>query len=153
MTDHSGSPLQPGGIDSEIDVRRLVEIAAWLAAIVLVSVVIGYFLYKGLGRAADRQDPAPSPLAEAQAKVEPPAPRLQLHPESELRALRAANAAHLSSWGWVDESAGFAHIPIDLAIDQLAVPEPDAAPNAGTATPPALAPLVDEHTTAEGAGH
>lgn len=153
MTDHrpsspAGAP-DPGGFDSEIDVRRILEVGAWLAAITVVSLIIGYFLYRGLGRWADRSDPARSPLPEASRPVEPPAPRLQTNPELELRDLRRAAEAHLGSWGWVDRSAGIAHIPIELAIASLAVPEPPvAAPAAATPAPPAAEP-----THAADSGH
>jgi hypothetical protein len=158
MSDHAhGKGPQPdpgGGFDSEIDVRRILEIGAWLAAITVGSLIIGYFLYRGLGKWADRADPTPSPLAEASLPVEPPAPRLQKTPELELRALRKATADRLASWGWVDKSAGIAHMPIDEAIARLAVPEP-AAPAPDTApaapAPAAEAPAAAPH--ASGSGH
>jgi hypothetical protein len=165
MTDHSHSSHSTGsdphgGFDSEIDVRRILEIGAWLAAITIGALIIGYFIYKGLGRHADKADPVPSPLPEASRPVEPPAPRLQATPELELAALRKAADERLGTWGWVDRSTGIAHIPIDLAIASLAVPEPaPAAPAASTATPeapaadPAHAPETAGPAGSAGSGH
>lgn len=124
LTPKSGNSGRSGGIDSEIDVRQIAVISAWLAAITVGALVIGYFIYKSLGSWSARADPAPSPLVEAGLPVEPPSPRLQISPEKELQALRAGTSERLSSWGWVDRGAGVAHMPIDQAIDRLAQPEP-----------------------------
>lgn len=151
MTDRSPSSGQPGGIDSEIDVRRVLEITAWLAAITVAAVVIGYFVYRSLGNASLRAEARRSPLAEASAPVEPPAPRLQLHPEADLQTLRAKNDARLSSWGWVDRTAGVAHMPISEAIDRLAVPDPSPAAPAEPVATAEAAPADAAH--APGSGH
>lgn len=147
MSDHGHGPSsgQGGSFDSEIDVRRILEIAAWLAAITVGAVIIGYFFYRGLGRWADRQDPAASPLSEASRAIEPPEPRLQLQPEGDLQALRRVERERLSSWGWVDKNAGIAHMPVEEAIARVAVPEPKLAgttapaPTPATTTGPAAA--------------
>ena len=41
--------------------------------------------------------------------------------------MRAAERERLTTWGWTDKAAGFAHMPIEAAIDRLAVPEPPPA--------------------------
>ena len=48
-----------------------------------------------------------------------PQPRLQTQPARDLRRLRAEEEARLNSYGWIDRSAGVAHIPIDQAMDLL----------------------------------
>ena len=144
-----------GGFDSEIDARRVIEVAVWLAVTTVVSLIIGFFLYKGLGRWADESDPQASPLAEANVAIEPPEPHLQAHPEGELAQLRHSNRERLATWGWVDRSAGVAHMPIDEAIARLAVPEPAAAAAPATAAPaetPAEAPAPPADA-AHGGGH
>ena len=73
MTDHSPhspgkapGPSAPGTpFDAEIDVKRILEIGAWLAAITVAAGIVGFFIYKGLGGWSERTDPKPSPLAEA----------------------------------------------------------------------------------------
>lgn len=151
MSDHSPSPGRRGGIDSEIDVRRVLEITAWLAAILLGAGIIGYFLYKGLGSSSARAEAKPSPLVEASAPVEPPAPRLQLHPETDLKTLRASTGERLSSWGWLDRAAGVAHMPIEEAIQRLAVPEPSAAPPLSPSLSPPPSPSPSDTAAAPAA--
>jgi hypothetical protein len=61
-----------------------------------------------------------------------PAPELQIDPQADLRAFRAAEEARLNSYGWVERSQGIVHIPIAQAMRQVAakgIPDfPRAAP-------------------------
>lgn len=149
MTDHKhGDPTHDNAhghgrapIDSEIDVRRAIEIGLWLAGTTIGTLVVGYFLYLGLSKWTTSADPAPSPLIEASRSVLPPAPNLQVQPEKELAAMRAAEHERLTTWGWTDKSLGLAHMPIEDAIDRLAVPEP---PPAAPAPAPAEVPQPAE---------
>lgn len=127
-------------IDSEIDVRRTIEVGLWLGGTTIGALVVGYFIYLGLSKWTTGQDPAASPLTEAARSVAPPAPNLQIAPEKELAAMRAAERERLTSWGWTDKAAGYAHMPIEAAIDRLAVPEPPPATPAPAAAAPEVLP-------------
>ncbi len=59
--------------------------------------------------------------------------------------MRAAERERLTTWGWTDKAAGFAHMPIEAAIDRLAVPEPEAAPAAPAPAPAPADPSADAH--------
>jgi hypothetical protein len=50
---------------------------------------------------------------------EPPAPRLQIHPRTDLDRLRSYEREQLESFGWADRPRGLAHIPIDRAMQIL----------------------------------
>jgi hypothetical protein len=58
----------------------------------------------------------------------PPEPRLEEQPGAQLREVRAAEDAILTSATWVDRQAGIARIPIDRAIDLLAADPPPSRP-------------------------
>jgi hypothetical protein len=47
------------------------------------------------------------------------APQLQVVPGLDLREIRADEAEQLEGYGWVDQSQGLVHVPIDEAIDML----------------------------------
>lgn len=152
MTDHKHGDshgASPGSeravIDSEIDVRRALEVGLWLGGTTIGALVVGYFIYLGLSKWTTGQDPAASPLTEAVRKVGPPAPNLQVAPEKELAAMRAVELERLTTWGWTDKAAGFAHMPIEAAIDRLAVPEP--APAVPPPAPPPAEVVPDAHAT------
>jgi len=49
----------------------------------------------------------------------PPEPRLQAAPEADAAEMRAAEEEFLNSYGWVDEEAGIARIPIEEAMALL----------------------------------
>ena len=139
-------------IDSEIDIRRAVEVGLWLGGTTIGALVVGYFLYLGLSKWTVNADPAPSPLAEASRSVLPPAPNLQVQPEKELAAMRAAEHERLTTWGWTDKSLGLAHMPIEEAIDRLAVPEPAPTPGA-IATAPVAPDTAEAHGTEVAPAH
>ncbi|MEO8276519.1 MAG: hypothetical protein ABI639_09880 [Thermoanaerobaculia bacterium] len=141
-------------IDSEIDVRRSVEIGLWLAGTTVGTLVVGYFIYLGLARWTAGEDPKASPIAQANQIVLPPAPNLQIHPEQELAAMRADERQRLTTWGWVDKSRGLVHIPIDEAIARLAVPAAASVPASETAATAAVeAAPVAAPPAHEGAAH
>jgi hypothetical protein len=50
----------------------------------------------------------------------PPEPRLQAAPEADAAEMRAAEEEFLNSYGWVDEEAGIARIPIEEAMALIA---------------------------------
>ena len=61
--------------------------------------------------------PPASPFEET--RTLPPAPRLQVQPVQELRQLREGENEKLNSYGWVDQKAGMARIPVDRAMELL----------------------------------
>ena len=138
MTEHGHGHGRPpsdgaGGTDREIDARRVLETAAWLGGVTIGAFVVAWLVYLGLAGMAQQEDPRPSPLAQARELRLPPGPQLQVKPEKELAAYREAEAARLNGWGWVDQGAGVAHIPVDRAIDLYA---------AEAASAPAVAPAA-----------
>jgi hypothetical protein len=68
-----------------------------------------------------------SPMPYAGAIVAPddaplrefPTPQLQINPRLELEALRAREAAELTTYGWIDRDAGTLRIPIHRAMELL----------------------------------
>jgi hypothetical protein len=48
-------------------------------------------------------------------------PRLQVSPREDMERMRAEENAALNSYGWVDPARGIAHIPIDQAMDLMAM--------------------------------
>ncbi|MGH9868696.1 MAG: hypothetical protein ACREAA_11110 [Candidatus Polarisedimenticolia bacterium] len=50
----------------------------------------------------------------------PPEPRLQVSPQTDMRAMRAQEQELLHSYGWVDRQAGRVRIPIERAMEIVA---------------------------------
>ncbi len=92
--------------------------------------------YQARERREDR--PLPPMVAASLART-PPEPRLEPNPLVPLRRLRAREDAVLTSYGWVDRSAGVVRIPIERAMHLLVErglppakqPTPGPSPPAG----------------------
>jgi len=141
------------GLDREIHVKTFFWFGAGLVVMTLISLAAMALLFRGLAHQAQRRDPAPSPIQEANERHLPPGPTLQTAPEMDLGAMRAAEEARLHSYGWVDESQGIAHIPIERAIEILAqrsaTATTEVAPAPGTTpagpSPASPAPSGEAH--------
>jgi hypothetical protein len=110
--------------DDDINVRGVVVFVVGVFALLGVAAALSAVIALDLEHELRGRDPAPSPLAEANAPVTPPPPRLQVNPAEDLAAMRAAERAILESYGWVDREAGVARIPIERALD-LAASRPE----------------------------
>jgi hypothetical protein len=101
---------------SDVNIRAILGFGVVLiVAAVMIHFVIwllfGYFNGRETLRA-----PAEYPLAVSQGARLPPEPRLQTNPREDLRELRAKEDELLGSYGWVDQRAGIARIPIGEAM-------------------------------------
>jgi Tfp pilus assembly protein PilO len=103
------SDLKPGAI-------ALFGVGLVIAVLLAVIVTTLFLGYRTVQRG--RQDtPAPHLAREREVIVQP---RLQVDAAEELRQLRSAEDAVLSSYSWVDKDAGIVKIPIDRAMEILA---------------------------------
>jgi len=124
-------------LDGEINIRVLSRLTIGLLALVAIALVLMWYLTTSIYEQQKAGDPPPPLMVEARVQHQPPNPRLQSDPFAELDLLRATQDAQLNSYGWVDESAGLAHIPIERAMDLLVANGLPATPVAvETATEP-----------------
>ena len=129
---------------SDVRAGAIVRFALALVVVVVLAAVVLLGFFKLLARQERRHDPPPPPLAQEAGQL-PPAPRLQSAPLQDLEQLRAEEEKELTSYGWVDEKAGVAHIPIDEAIKIVAArglphAAPSPAPSAAPSPPASPAP-------------
>jgi hypothetical protein len=103
------SDLKPGAI-------ALFGVGLVIAVILAVIVTTLFLGYRTVQRG--RQD-TPAPRLAREREVIPQL-RLQVDAPEELRQLRAAEDAVLSSYSWVDKDAGIVKFPIDRAMEILA---------------------------------
>jgi hypothetical protein len=103
--------------ETDINIRAIVTFVVVLTVISLGIQAAMVGMFKVLAIIEEKADPAISPYAAAPAKggADFPSPSLQTTPWTDLKALRAEETAHLHSYGWVDEQAGIARMPIDKA--------------------------------------
>ena len=99
---------------SDINVRAILWFVVVLTVIVLATDVAMWGMFKVLDRYEVKNDPPVSPLF-IPAGRPLPAPGLQTTPWVDLKQFRAEADLYLHSYGWVDEKAGVARIPIEKA--------------------------------------
>jgi hypothetical protein len=103
---------------SDVNVRQLLISTAILVLTCVVCAVIVYGMFIVFERQAAANDPQLSPLAIPSGQ-KPPEPRLLTDEPGALKKQRAMEAALLEKYGWVDEKAGVAHLPIAEAKKKL----------------------------------
>lgn len=131
--------------DREINLKAIAWSVGILVAVAVVVQFLVYGLIVGFNRFDDEREPKPSPVAAANEQPPPPLPRLQTTPEGELKLFRENEDRVLGKAAWVNQGEGRVRIPIDLAMEMVALrgigPEvvggtPQAAAPAQTAQPP-----------------
>ena len=90
-----------------------------LAVLGIVSALLMFGFFQLLGSQQARLSPPPSDLAQRYGRQEPPAPRLQPDPVQDLKDMRAEENALLTTYGWVDRSAGVVRVPVQRAMELL----------------------------------
>jgi len=127
---------------------------------VVVSGVLVYYVLWGMFHfldAYERKHQKPiSPMSQVQQdtrlagpeKIQQfPEPRLEDNERTELNDYRYAEEERLNSAGWVDQSAGVAHIPIDQAMQLIAQRGLPTTPQAGT-IPPSVVNMANQAAAA-----
>jgi hypothetical protein len=127
-------------------------VIAFIVSVVVIGVLVYYVIW-GIFHfldAYERKNQKPmSPMMQVeqdtrepdQAKThekiqqEFPEPRLEDNERTELNDFRYSEEERLNSAGWVDQSAGVAHIPITRAMELIAQRGLPTVPQAGTAPP------------------
>jgi hypothetical protein len=107
---------------SDINLRAIIWFVVVLAIIVVSVDIAMWGMFKVLDRLEVSNDPIVSPLAQEASRVgvPPPGPAaLQTTPWADLKVFRAEQYAHLHGYGWIDETAGVARVPIDKAKEML----------------------------------
>jgi hypothetical protein len=128
---------------NQIEIKGILFFAVALVAIgVTVLSVLGLVMgsYK---RQSMRDRQARPPMLKVD--VEPPAPHLQSDPAQELRQLKERETERLTSYGWMDQAHGIAHIPIDRSMEILVrrgLPDVPATPQPGSE--PAIGPVSED---------
>ena len=152
------------GVEFEREDLSTRGIFAFMIGLAIIGVVI-YFIITGMYNFLDKYERSQmspsSPLvkpedARAIASRRPTqdevenafknngAPLLETDERGQFRSFLMDQAKELNSYGWVDEKAGVAHIPIDRAMQLIAqrgLPVRPQAGNEGGTMPPAAKPV------------
>lgn len=143
-------PIPPGEVayeKTDVDARSILRVAFVLGVVTVGAAGAAFGLFRLLGARAQRNDPPTPPLTRSAEGRMAPEPRLQTAPAADLAAVRDEEQRLLAGYGWADEAAGVARIPIEeamsLYVSQAA--RPAAAPPSPSASAPSPAPPAQAH--------
>jgi hypothetical protein len=100
-------------------VKGLIVFAVVLVGVIVVVDYCLGFVMRDFSREEKVMEALAPPLLADKSETFP-APRLQPSPPIDLVKFKADESTRLNEYGWVDQKAGIAHIPIDRAIDIVA---------------------------------
>jgi hypothetical protein len=112
--------------ESDIDIQRLLVFSGGLAMVVAIVAVLMYGMFWLLERQARQNDPQLSPLAATAVRMPKTTtaspyfgtagtPQLLTDEPVLLEQVRERERQQLTGYGWVDQTAGVARMPIDEA--------------------------------------
>jgi len=122
---------RPAHQESDIDTRNVVLFGV---ALVIAVAIVGIATHFSLRVADHRPLAGAADVSPLGRPIVPPGPRLQMAPPADMAAFRAHEDALLHAAGWIDETAGIARIPIDVAKARLlekGLPVAEPAPEGG----------------------
>ena len=102
--------------DAEIDFKTITMSMVVLIGVTLVSLLLMWGMGAAFKKAEEAKDPPRPVMVEATLDAIPPGPRLQSSPPHDMVEMRARDKEALTTYGWVDQANGVAHIPIDRAM-------------------------------------
>jgi hypothetical protein len=100
--------------EADINIRTVLTFAVGLAVVVAVSAGLMGIMFRVLSNQAAAKDPQVSPLALPSGQ-RPPEPSLLTNEPAGLRRFRDEETRSLDGYGWVDQQAGVARVPIEEA--------------------------------------
>jgi hypothetical protein len=133
--------IRAGHEPNEVNVGGLLFFGLWLLA-ATIAISIGLWgLFRVFNGMEAREQPAMPAHVAANLRRTPEAPRLEALPLAPRRALNAEETEVLTTYGWVDRSAGVVRIPVEEAMRKIAaggVPggRPLPPPTPAAAQPP-----------------
>jgi len=112
----------------EVNIKIIIETLIGLTISVAVACIVVwavFYLFKA--KSPDRIS------ADSGLTQYPPSPRIQVHPEEELKDLHTMEDRVLNGYRWVDPKTGVVHIPIEKAIDAVVTTLPERPQKEGGA--------------------
>jgi hypothetical protein len=99
----------------DIYVGKVTLAAIGLVIFMGLGALIAYFTFEYLVG----MPVAESPQTQTGSRRLPPLPRLQVQTTQDLESMLDDAEKRLNSYGWIDQSRGLVHIPIDRAMDLI----------------------------------
>jgi len=119
MTNPHAGGKQGGHEERDVSLKGPVIFGAIIIAGIMVSLFLMTLVFNKFAEREAREQVPMTPLELKAGESQPPEPRLEMDPVAEFHKIRDQEEATLHGYGWVDEKAGIAHIPIERAMDMV----------------------------------
>jgi hypothetical protein len=119
----------PGGHEkTDVNVLAVTRLGLIIAGMTVASVFLMWFLFDRFAARENEASAKPAPMTQVNPLKEPPEPRLQKTPVTDLKVIRKDEDALINSYGWVDPDKQIVRIPVDRAMELVAKEGLPAAP-------------------------
>jgi len=105
---------------TDADSRSITQFGIGLTFLLIVSQLVLWWVFSSLSQREQKLSPPVPAIIRTQAPKEPPEPRLQPNPQSDMRKMLQEEDQVLNQYGWVDPDRGIVRLPIDRALDIVA---------------------------------
>jgi len=106
--------------DRDLNIRAVTKFGLSVAALVIGALFLMWLLFNRFTARETRESPRPEAMASSNPRKEPPEPRLQPAPVTDLKGVQAAEDLVFHSYGWVDPDKGVVRIPVERAMELVA---------------------------------
>jgi hypothetical protein len=105
---------------SDADARSITHFGIAITFLLVVSQLVLWWMFSSFSKREQKLSPPVPALIRTQAPKEPPEPRLQANPQSDMRQMVQEENEVLNHYGWVDPDRGVVRLPIARALDIVA---------------------------------
>ena len=105
---------------TDADARVITRFGIALTFFLIVSQLVLWWVFSSFSKREQQLSPPISAMIKAQAPSQPPEPRLQANPQSDMRKMLEEENEALTHYGWVDPDRGIVRIPIERALEIVA---------------------------------
>jgi hypothetical protein len=105
---------------TDADSRSITQFGIALTFFLIVSQLVLWWVFSSFSKQQQRLSPPVPSIIRTQAPKEPPEPRLQANPQSDMRQMLQEENEILNHYGWVDPDRGIVRLPVERALDIVA---------------------------------
>ena len=105
---------------TDADSRSITQFGIGLTFFLILSQLALWWVFSSFSKREQKLSPPVPAIIRTQAPKEPPEPRLQASPQSDLKKMLQQEDQVLNNYGWVDPDRGIVRLPVERALDIVA---------------------------------
>ena len=105
---------------TDADSRSITQFGIGLTFFLILSQLALWWVFSSFSKREQKLSPPVPAIIRTQAPKEPPEPRLQANPQSDLKKMLQQEDQVLNNYGWVDPDRGIVRLPVERALEIVA---------------------------------